>query len=55
MSFSSTGPTYVLNQKLMSLSGDLWIDDSSAHRTGAVRRRPLTIRARIPRWRAAGA
>jgi Uncharacterized conserved protein len=29
MSFSSTGQTFVLNQKLMSIGGDLWIDDAA--------------------------
>ena len=29
MTFSPTEQTYVLNQKLMSISGDLWIDDAS--------------------------
>ena len=31
MSFSTTGQTFVLNQKLISLSGDLWIDDSNGN------------------------
>jgi hypothetical protein len=38
MSFSSTAQTYVLNQKLMSIGGDLWIDDAG-------------VPARLPRAR----
>jgi uncharacterized protein YxjI len=35
MTFNSTGQTYVLNQKLMSIGGDLWIDNASgAHAFG---------------------
>jgi len=29
MSFNPASQTYVLNQKLMSISGDLWIDDAT--------------------------
>jgi uncharacterized protein YxjI len=44
MSFSSTGQTYVLNQKLMSLSGDLWIDDAGGNHAFAVDRKAFTVR-----------
>jgi uncharacterized protein YxjI len=36
MSFSPAGQTFVLNQKLMSLSGDLWIDDGNGNHVFAV-------------------
>ena len=31
MSFNATGQTFVLNQKLISMTGDLWIDDSNGN------------------------
>lgn len=44
MSFSATGPTYVLNQKLMSLSGDLWIDDASGNHAFEVDGKAFALR-----------
>jgi uncharacterized protein YxjI len=36
--------TYVLNQKLMSLSGDLWIDDGNGNHAFEVDRKMLVVR-----------
>ena len=44
MSFVPTAPTYVLNQKLMSLSGDLWIDDGNGNHAFEVDRKAFTVR-----------
>jgi uncharacterized protein YxjI len=44
MSFSSTGQTYVLNQKLMSISGDLWIDDADGNHAFGVDGKAFALR-----------
>ncbi len=44
MSFSSTGQTFVLNQKLMSLSGDLWIDDAAGNHAFEVDGKAFALR-----------
>ena len=44
MSFAPSTPTYVLNQKLMSLSGDLWIDDGNGNHVFEVDRKMLVVR-----------
>jgi len=44
MSFAPTGGTYVLNQKLMSISGDLWIDDSAGNHAFMVDGQALHLR-----------
>ena len=44
MSFSSTGQTYILNQKLMSISGDLWIDDAGGNHAFEVDGKAFALR-----------
>ena len=44
MSFTAGIQTYVLNQKLMSISGDLWIDDASGNHAFAVDGKALALR-----------
>jgi uncharacterized protein YxjI len=44
MSFNPQAQTFVLNQKLMSLSGDLWIDDSNGNHAFAVDGKALALR-----------
>ena len=44
MSLNSTGQTYVLNQKLMSIGGDLWIDDSAGNHAFLVDGKALALR-----------
>ena len=44
MSFSPNGQTYVLNQKLMSISGDLWIDDAAGNHAFGVDGKALALR-----------
>ena len=44
MSFSSTGQTFVLNQKLMSIGGDLWIDDAAGEHAFAVDGKAFALR-----------
>ena len=44
MSFAAPGQTFVLNQKLMSLSGDLWIDDGNGNHVYEVDRKALVVR-----------
>ncbi len=44
MSFSPTEQTYVLNQELMSLSGDLWIDDAAGNHAFEVDGKLLALR-----------
>jgi uncharacterized protein YxjI len=44
MSFDATGQTFVLNQKLISVSGDLWIDDSSGNHAFEVDGKLLAVR-----------
>lgn len=44
MSFAPGVQTYVLNQKLMSLSGDLWIDDAAGNHAFEVDGQALHLR-----------
>jgi uncharacterized protein YxjI len=44
MSFSPAAQTFVLNQKLMSLSGDLWIDDAAGNHAFFVDGKALVVR-----------
>jgi uncharacterized protein YxjI len=44
MSFNPQAQTFVLNQKLMSLSGDLWIDDANGNHAFAVDGKALALR-----------
>jgi uncharacterized protein YxjI len=44
MSFSPTAQTFVLNQKLMSFSGDLWIDDAAGNHVFFVDGKALVLR-----------
>jgi uncharacterized protein YxjI len=44
MQSGPVGATYVLNQKLMSLSGDLWIDDGNGNHAFEVDRKMLVAR-----------
>jgi uncharacterized protein YxjI len=44
MSFSSTGQTFVLNQKLMSIGGDLWIDDAAGNHAFGVDGKAFALR-----------
>ena len=44
MSFSPGIQTYVLNQKLMSIGGDLWIDDESGNHAFAVDGKAFALR-----------
>ena len=41
---SSDGPTYVLNQALLSLGGDLWIEDDAGNRAFEVDGKALSLR-----------
>jgi uncharacterized protein YxjI len=41
---SSDGPTYVLNQELLSLGGDLWIEDDEGNRAFEVDGKALSLR-----------
>ena len=44
MALNSTGQTFVLNQKLMSISGDLWIDDADGNHAFEVDGKALALR-----------
>ncbi|HEX7492363.1 MAG TPA: LURP-one-related family protein [Candidatus Limnocylindrales bacterium] len=44
MSFVPVAQTYVLNQKLMSLGGDLWIDDANGNHAFEVDGKALSLR-----------
>ena len=44
MAFNPQAQTFVLNQKLMSLSGDLWIDDANGNHAFAVDGKALALR-----------
>jgi uncharacterized protein YxjI len=44
MSFVPAGQTYALNQKLMSIGGDLWIDDASGNHAFEVDGKAFTLR-----------
>lgn len=44
MSFAPVGQTFVLNQQLISLGGDLWIDDASGNHAFLVDGKALAIR-----------
>jgi uncharacterized protein YxjI len=45
MSFAAqTGQTYVLNQKLMSIGGDLWIDDAAGNHAFEVDGKAFSLR-----------
>jgi uncharacterized protein YxjI len=44
MQSGPVGQVYVLNQKLMSLSGDLWIDDGNGNHAFEVDRKALVVR-----------
>jgi uncharacterized protein YxjI len=44
MSFAPTGQTFVLNQKLVSVGGDLWIDDANGNHAFLVDGKALAIR-----------
>ena len=44
MSFNPQAQTFVLNQKLMSLSGDLWIDEANGNHAFAVDGKALALR-----------
>ena len=44
MSFNATGQTFVLNQKLISMTGDLWIDDSNGNHAFEVDGKLLAVR-----------
>jgi uncharacterized protein YxjI len=44
MSFSPGAQTYVLNQKLMSIGGDLWIDDAAGNHAFAVDGKAFALR-----------
>jgi uncharacterized protein YxjI len=44
MSFAPTGQTFVLNQKLVSLGGDLWIDDAAGNHAFLVDGKALVLR-----------
>jgi uncharacterized protein YxjI len=44
MSFTAGIQTYILNQKLMSISGDLWIDDASGNHAFAVDGKAFALR-----------
>jgi len=44
MSFAAPGQTFVLNQQLMSIGGDLWIDDASGGHAFLVDGKALAIR-----------
>jgi uncharacterized protein YxjI len=44
MSFNATGQMFVLNQKLISMTGDLWIDDSNGNHAFEVDGKLLAVR-----------
>jgi uncharacterized protein YxjI len=44
MSFAPTGQTFVLNQKLVSVGGDLWIDDVAGNHAFLVDGKALVVR-----------
>jgi uncharacterized protein YxjI len=44
MTLNSAGQTFVLNQKLMSISGDLWIDDATGEHAFAVDGKAFALR-----------
>ena len=44
MSFAAAGQSYVLNQQLMSIGGDLWIDDANGNHAFLVDGKALAIR-----------
>ena len=44
MSFAPVGQTFVMNQKLMSIGGDLWIDDANGNHAFEVDVKALAIR-----------
>jgi uncharacterized protein YxjI len=44
MSFAPVGQTYVLNQNLMSIGGDLWIDDAAGNHAFEVDGKAFSIR-----------
>ena len=44
MSFNPASQTFVLNQKLMSIGGDLWIDDAEGNHAFEVDGKALALR-----------
>jgi uncharacterized protein YxjI len=44
MSFAPVGQTYVLNQKLMSIGGDLWIEDANGNHAFEVDGKAFSLR-----------
>jgi uncharacterized protein YxjI len=44
MSFAPVGQTYVLNQNLMSIGGDLWIDDAAGNHAFEVDGKAFSLR-----------
>ena len=54
MSFAQVGQTFVLNQKLMSIGGDLWIDDANGNHAFEVDGKALAIRRTLVLQDAAG-
>ena len=44
MSFAAAGQSFVLNQQLMSIGGDLWIDDANGNHAFLVDGKALAIR-----------
>jgi uncharacterized protein YxjI len=44
MTLNSAGQTFVLNQKLMSIGGDLWIDDAAGEHAFAVDGKAFALR-----------
>ena len=45
---NATGQTFVLNQKLISMTGDLWIDDSNGNHAFEVDGKFLAVRRSLP-------
>jgi uncharacterized protein YxjI len=54
MSFDPAAQTYVLNQKLMSLSGDLWIDDAGGNHAFEVDGKAFALRRTLALQDASG-
>ena len=52
---SSDGPTYVLNQALLSLGGDLWIEDDAGNRAFELDGKALSLRRTLDLRDPAGA
>jgi uncharacterized protein YxjI len=44
MSFAPVGQTYILNQKLMSIGGDLWIEDANGNHAFEVDGKAFSLR-----------